>query len=97
MPFSALNGTRLALSRGSRSTPMLNSPTANSLSPRDAGHYCPVCLRCVRADQGVRRAHRETCRSGDLELSLVLCPTCGLTLAADAPERQAGSLDALHS
>lgn len=50
---------------------------------QQTGHYCPVCLRRVRAAQAARRPHRETCRSGDIDVSLLLCPTCGLTLAAD--------------
>ena len=50
---------------------------------QQTGHYCPVCLRRVRAAHAARRPHRETCRSGDIDVSLLLCPTCGLTLAAD--------------
>lgn len=57
--------------------------TLPTSTAHQAGHYCPVCLRRVRAAQAGRRAHREICSSGDIEVSLVLCPTCGLTLAAD--------------
>lgn len=73
---------------------MINPPGA---APPQTGHYCPVCLRRVRAGQAQRRAHRETCRSGDLEISLLLCPTCGLALAAEALEGQGHAGAALHA
>ncbi len=44
--------------------------------------YCPCCLRRVGAKEAARRAHRETCRSGALDCNLLVCPTCGLVLAA---------------
>ncbi|HEU5316158.1 MAG TPA: hypothetical protein VFX49_08630 [Chloroflexota bacterium] len=52
----------------------------------------------MRASQTTRRAHRETCLSGDVEVSLLLCPTCGLALAAELSESQAAysGLHALH-
>jgi hypothetical protein len=46
-------------------------------------HYCPVCLQRVSAAQARRRAHREACRSGPLDVSLLQCPTCQTVLAAE--------------
>ena len=75
---------------------MINPPT---VTPQLVGHYCPVCLRLVRAGQAMRRPHREACLSGDLEVSRLLCPTCGLALAAELLGSQAQAapiLRALH-
>ena len=64
---------------------MIASPLttpASAATPLPLGHYCPVCLRRVRPAQAHRRPHREACASGPLDVSLLCCPTCGLTLAA---------------
>jgi hypothetical protein len=55
------------------------------------GHYCPVCLRRVLAREADRRSHREACRSGELDLDLLHCPTCGLVLAAEVEPGQAAA------
>jgi hypothetical protein len=83
---------------------MINLPTATTAATATgaaqiSGYYCPVCLRRVRSGEAERRPHRESCRSGDLEVSLLLCPTCGLALAADLGEttaQAAPGLCALH-
>ena len=69
---------------------MLSSPSSERL--REAAHYCPFCLRRVRAAQAERRSYHEACCSGDLEIALLLCPTCGLALAAEAVESQTPNL-----
>jgi hypothetical protein len=52
---------------------------------RPAGSYfCPQCLKRVPVSLARRRAHRETCASGTIDVVLLHCPTCGLTLAAEA-------------
>jgi len=67
---------------------MIVSPEA---AHTPTGHYCPVCLRRIPATQAERRNHRETCRSGDLDVALLHCPTCGIVLAAEI-DSQAASL-----
>jgi hypothetical protein len=47
------------------------------------GHYCPHCLHRVAPEEAQRQAHREACRSGAVEVSLLRCPTCGLVLCAE--------------
>ena len=54
------------------------------------GHYCPHCLRRVAGGEAQRQAHRETCRSGELEVSLLRCPTCGLVLCAEVQDGDSG-------
>jgi hypothetical protein len=54
------------------------------------GHYCPHCLRRVAGGDAHRQAHRETCRSGALEVSLLRCPTCGLVLSAEVQDVDGG-------
>ena len=55
--------------------------------PRGGNHYCPHCLRRVGAADAARRAHREPCRSGAVDVSLLQCPICGLVLAAEVEGR----------
>lgn len=75
---------------------MILSPLTTQ--PQATGHYCPVCMRRVRPALDDRRQHRESCASGELEISLVLCPVCGLTLAAEPmAETTVAPLHALHS
>ena len=65
---------------------MITSPALHHTAIKDGGatgHFCPVCLRRVSPAAAERRTHREACRSGDLDVSLLLCPTCGVTLAAE--------------
>jgi hypothetical protein len=50
------------------------------------GHYCPHCLRRVAGAEAQRQAHRETCRSGALDVALLRCPTCGLVLSAEVQD-----------
>lgn len=47
------------------------------------GHFCPVCLRSVNNTDAERRIHRETCHTGEMEVSLLHCPACGVVLAAE--------------
>src|SRR5690242_2571169 len=47
------------------------------------GHYCPCCLKWVSAGRAERRAHREACGSGELNVVLLQCPACSLVLAAE--------------
>jgi hypothetical protein len=47
------------------------------------GHYCPRCLKRVPTGRAERRAHREACGSGDLDVVLLQCPACSLVLAAE--------------
>jgi hypothetical protein len=61
----------------------------------EGSHFCPVCLRRVGAAQARRRAHREACRSGPLDVALLLCPTCETVLAAEIePLASQGQFDA---
>ncbi len=62
---------------------MIVSPSAPHLAAAAAAHYCPVCLRRVSPTQVDRRAHRESCHSGDFDVALLHCPTCHLVLAAE--------------
>lgn len=74
---------------------MIVSPLTRQ--PQPTGHYCPVCMRRVRPTPDDRRSHRENCLSGELETSLVLCPRCGVTLAAETAGDVARTpLHALH-
>jgi hypothetical protein len=50
---------------------------------QERGHYCPHCLRQVATEEARRQAHREACRSGAVDVSLLRCPTCGLVLCAE--------------
>ena len=51
---------------------------------RRAGDYsCPVCMMRVGATEAERRAYLPGRHLGPLDLSLLLCPECGLTLAAE--------------
>lgn len=54
-------------------------------------HYCPHCLRRVCTDEARRQAHREACRSGALDVSLLRCPTCGLVLSAEVLQPSSAS------
>jgi hypothetical protein len=62
---------------------MIVSPSPPNLTAVVPAHFCPVCLRRVSSAQADRRAHRESCRSGDLDVALLHCPTCHIVLAAE--------------
>jgi hypothetical protein len=62
---------------------MVVAPTRRPGAAAERGHYCPHCLRQVATDEAQRQAHREACRSGAVDVSLLRCPTCGLVLCAE--------------
>ena len=62
---------------------MVVAPTTRSGVTQERGHYCPHCLRQVATEEARRQAHREACRSGAVDVSLLRCPTCGLVLCAE--------------
>lgn len=56
-------------------------------------HYCPSCLKRVDVADATRRAHREACPSGVVDVCLLQCPTCDIVLAAIIePELISGAL-----
>ncbi len=59
------------------------SSCAASAHRASGSHYCPCCLRWVGAAEAARRTHQQACRSGELDVSLLTCPACGLVLAAE--------------
>jgi len=69
-----------------RKTQMIVSPEAAHVP---TGHFCPVCLRRIPATQAGRRNHREPCRSGDIDIALLICPMCGIVLAAEIDSQAA--------
>jgi hypothetical protein len=62
---------------------MVVAPNGRPASPAARGHYCPHCLHRVAPEEARRQAHREACRSGAVDVSLLRCPTCGLVLSAE--------------
>jgi hypothetical protein len=65
---------------------------AASQGPRGDSHFCPHCLKRIDAVDAQRRAHREACRSGPLDVSLLQCPVCGIVLAAEIDPSPAWSV-----
>ena len=71
--------------------PQRTGPNLNDAASAAGSHYCPHCLKRVRATLAQRRAHHETCASGTLDVVLLHCPACGLALAAEAEPRSTWS------
>lgn len=62
-------------------TPVVGTVIANTSG--GSSHYCPCCLKRVRAAEVRSRPHREVCHSGNIDVRLVECPGCGTVLAAE--------------
>ena len=73
---------------------MVIGRTIHRSARAEDGLYCPHCLHRVAMDEARRQAHREACRSGALDVSLLRCPTCGLVLHAEVLHAEVLGADA---